>query len=121
MLYHKTQRLEEAESMCLSALKTYQHLAASDPKTYELEVAIANNTLAVLYYIKKRNAKAFHAFYEALVIYERLAKNDQSIQENYDKTFSVLKVLYSLFELSGEIPKECEADVEKFKRLLEKS
>lgn len=116
ILYAETLRFEEAEKIYLSAKEIQQRLAAFNPRTYELDLANTLFLLGFLYQDTHRYAEAFHMFYEAMEIYKRFSK-----QKDYDDVLSHLRKIYLHFQESGGVPKECEAEVEKFKRILRDS
>ena len=75
--------------------------------------------MGLLYEDTQRYAEAFHSFYESMEIYKRLAIKDASKQKYYEYALSNLRYIYQYFQETDGVPSECEAEVEKIKRLLE--
>ena len=77
------------------ALQLYQCLAASDPETYEKNVADMQNNLAVLYSDTKRFSEAERMYLTALETRQRLAtSNPEAYEPGLARTLNNLAVLY---------------------------
>jgi len=84
-----------ADDVYKRALKIREHLAATNPQTYESDVAMTLNNLANLYYNKNDYPAAENAYKRALEIYERLAvTNPQPYKPYVATTLNNLGVLY---------------------------
>jgi tetratricopeptide (TPR) repeat protein len=134
-LYRDTHRLEEAEKMYQEALSIRRGLAERNPQTYTRNVAKTLKDMSKLYIYMKDFKKAEKHVREALslnpaepsyvenLIAALLFQGKSAEAENLCRKYKeevkddMLEDL-QLFAEEGIIPKKCEADVEKIKKIL---
>ena len=95
VLYHDTQRLNEAEQMHKTALKIRKGLTDSNPQVYEPDLATSYNNLANLYSDTQCYAESEQMNKAALEIRKRLAiSNPQVYEPDLAVSYNNLAVLY---------------------------
>ena len=78
-VYKRTQRFDEAETVCKEALEIRTRLAKDNPQTYERDVATTLNNLASVYYAVQRFNEAEEMYKKALEIRRQMAKNNSPL------------------------------------------
>ena len=82
-MYRDTQRYEESEEMCLSAMEIYRRLAAVNPQVYEPGLARTQNNLGNLYRDTQRYEESEEMYLSALEVYQRLTAVNPQVYEPY--------------------------------------
>ena len=81
LIYSRTQRFKESESMYKSALAIREGLAKANPQTCEPDLAMSYNNLAILYSTTHRFKESESMYKSAVAIYERLVKGNPHTYE----------------------------------------
>ena len=118
VLYHATQRLNEAEQMHKTALKIRKGLTDSNPQVYEPDLATSYNNLANLYSDTQCYAESEQMNKAALEIRKRLAiSNPQVYEPDLAGSYNNLAVLYRETQRYAKSEQMNKATLENLKRL----
>ena len=118
VLYHATQRLNEAEQMHKTALEIRKRLADSNPQVYEPDLATSYNNLANLYSDTQCYAESEQMNKAALEIRKCLAiSNPQVYEPDLANSYNNLAVLYRETQRYAKSEQMNKATLEILKRL----
>ena len=120
VLYHATQRLNEAEQMHKTALEIRKRLADSNPQVYEPDLATSYNNLANLYSDTQCYAESEQMNKAALEIRKCLAISNPQVYEPYlAASYNNLANLYRETQRYAESEQMYKAALEILKRLAD--
>lgn len=136
LLYCNTQRFTEAEEKFKQALEIFQRLSNDDPKAYEPDVAwtLGNLSFTVIFLKKYSDAEQYARkglkidstkhwiaanLAAALLLQGQYFEAEPIYRQYKDELKDSFLDDFDQFKAAGVIPKECEEDVEKIKRMLE--
>ncbi len=94
ILYTHTGDYTKSEFFYLESLNGYKHLAVSNPRKYEPEVARTENHLGFMYENEKDYAQAEVSYLNSFYIWEKLVKSDSGLNGDLADTENDLGVLY---------------------------